>query len=166
MSMRAIGWGLFAGAAGTAAMTVWQELAAKLQSSDQASAEPPGSSPGPWASAPAPARVAKLIGEGVFQINVPAEKIGLLTNVMHWGTGTGWGAAYGLLAATRGRSTLREGLAFGTFVWLSSYAQLVPLGIYEPPWKYPLRVEALDLSYHLVYGGATAVAFAVLPTDS
>jgi len=158
--------GLVAGVAGTAAMTVWQELAAKLQSSDEVSAEFPESSVDPWESAPAPARVAKLIGEGVFHLKVPAEKIGFLTNAMHWGTGTGWGAAYGLLAATRGRSTLREGLAFGTFVWLSSYAQLVPLGIYEPPWKYPLRVEALDLSYHLVYGGATAVAFAVLPTDS
>jgi hypothetical protein len=112
--------------------------------------------------APAPARVAKLIGERVFHLEVSAEKIGFLTNAMHWGTGTGWGAAYGLLAATRRRSTPGDGLAFGTVVWGTSYAQLVPLGIYEPPWKYSPRVLAFDISYHLVYGGATALAFAVL----
>jgi uncharacterized membrane protein YagU involved in acid resistance len=116
----------------------------------------------PWETAPAPARVAKLIGEGVFHLKVPAARIGFLTNAMHWSTGTGWGAAYGLLAARRRRSTLRDGLAFGAVVWASSYAQLVPLGIYEPPWKYSLQVEALDVSYHLVYGGATALAFAAL----
>ncbi len=40
---------------------------------------------------------------------------------------------------------------------------MVPMGIYEPPWKYSAPVLTLDLSYHLVYGGATALAFAVLP---
>jgi hypothetical protein len=40
-----------------------------------------------------------------------------------------------------------------------SYAQLVPMGIYKPPWKYPVRDLGLDLSYHLVYGIAAAVAY-------
>ncbi len=160
--LAAVGRGLLAGLAGTAAMTAWQALAAKLQSAGGEGAEPAGSTGDPWEQAPAPARVAKLIGEGVFHLEVPAEKIGFLTNMMHWGTGTSWGGVYGLLAGARGRSTLGDGLAFGTVVWASSYAQLVPLGIYEPPWKYPLRVEAFDLSYHLVYGGATAIACAVL----
>jgi hypothetical protein len=155
--------GLLAGVAGTAAMTAWQALAAKLQASGGGGAEPVAINRDPWEDAPAPARVAKLIGEGVFHLEVPAEKIDFLTNAMHWGTGTGWGAVYGLLATRRGRSTLGDGLIFGTVVWASSYAQLVPLGIYEPPWKYPPQVIALDVSYHLVYGGATAVAFAALP---
>lgn len=161
--LRAIGKGLLAGVVGTAAMTAWQELAAKLQSpSGKEGAKPDRSTQDPWEIAPAPARVAKLIGERAFHLEVPAEKIGFLTNAMHWGTGTGWGAAYGLLAATRGGSNLGDGFAFGTLVWGASYAQLVPLGIYEPPWKYPSRVLALDVSYHLVYGTATALAFAVL----
>lgn len=161
--LRAIGKGLLAGVAGTAAMTAWQELAAKLQSPGGGEgAESDRSTPNPWEVAPAPARVAKLIGERVFHLEVPAEKIGFLTNAMHWGTGTGWGAVYGLLAGTRRRSTPGDGLAFGTVVWVASYAQLVPLGIYEPPWKYSPRVLAFDISYHLVYGGATALAFAVL----
>lgn len=34
----------------------------------------------------------------------------------------------------------------GACVWASSYAQLVPMGLYEPPWKYPPQTLALDLS--------------------
>jgi hypothetical protein len=51
---------------------------------------------------------------------------------------------------------------FGSAVWASSYAELVPMGIYELPWKYKPQELALDLSYHLAYGLATAVAFAGL----
>ena len=158
----AVARGLLAGAAGTAAMTGWQELAAKLQSSGDeggGSSEPPKD---PWEEAPAPAIVAKRVSEGVFHEDVPAEKIELLTNVTHWGYGTTWGAGYGLVAGTVGRSTLRGGLAFGTGVWLASYAQLVPMGLYEPPWKYPPKELALDLSYHLVYGAATALAYGLI----
>lgn len=158
----AVGRGLLAAAAGTAAMTAWQELAARLFSSGSDSEGPREPDSDPWAHAPAPAQVAKRIGEGVLQIEVPAKRIGFLTSAMHWGTGISWGAPYGLVAGTRGRSTLAGGLAFGTAVWASSYLELVPLGIYEPPWKYSLREEALDLSYHLVYGTATSVAFALL----
>jgi hypothetical protein len=54
------------------------------------------------------------------------------------------------------------GLAFGTGVWGAAYAELIPLGIYEPPWKVPKRELAIDLSYHLVYGLAVAGAYAAL----
>ena len=33
------------------------------------------------------------------------------------------------------------------------------MGIYKPPWKYSPATIALDLSYHLVYGVATAAAY-------
>jgi hypothetical protein len=154
--------GLLAGVAGTAAMTAWQELSAKLQSSGE---EDGGSQDGPsdpWEEAPAPAQVARKVLEGVFDKEVPAESIPTLTNVMHWGYGTSWGAVYGLLAGTRGRSTLGGGLLFGTGVWASSYLQLVPMGLYEPPWKYSPSQLAFDLSYHLAYGGGTAVAYRVI----
>ena len=158
----AVARGVLAGAAGTAAMTAWQELAAKLQSSGEegeSSSEAPND---PWEEAPTPAKVAKRIGEGVFHEDVPAEKIEFLSNAMHWGYGTTWGTAYGLAAGTAGRSTIRGGLAFGTGVWLFSYAQLVPMEFYEPPWKYPPKELALDLSYHLVYGVTTALAYGLL----
>ena len=42
------------------------------------------------------------------------------------------------------------------------YVQLVPMGLYQPPWEYPPADLALDLSYHLVYGAALGTAYAAL----
>ena len=74
----------------------------------------------PWEEAPAPAQVAHRFVKGMFDKDLPADSIPLVTNVMHWSYGTSWGLAYGLIAGTRERSRLSDGLAFGTAVWLSS----------------------------------------------
>jgi hypothetical protein len=153
------GRGIVAGVAGTATMTAWQELSAKLQSSDGGSSED-GSDP--WDEAPAPAKVGRLILQAVGY-DVPADKIGLLTNVMHWGYGTTWGAVYGaVMGNAADRRPLLRGLGFGAWVWLMSYVQLVPLGIYQLPWKYPPQELALDLSYHLAYGAGVGAAGALV----
>jgi uncharacterized membrane protein YagU involved in acid resistance len=82
---------------------------------------------------------------------------------MHWGYGTGWGAVYGLAVGSVRRSPgLTAGAAFGTVVWLMSYVQLVPMGLYDPPWKTPPQELALDLSYHLVYGTGVASAYRLI----
>jgi uncharacterized membrane protein YagU involved in acid resistance len=157
--------GQTAGAIGTLAMTAWQELAGRLRSWGEADAGgPPASDPeARWQQAPAPAKVARLIGERVLHRQVSADLIPLLTNVMHWGYGIGWGGAYGLLpASAEFRSGARRGAAFGAFVWAMSYVELVPLGLYEPPWRYPAQELAFDLSYHLVYGTSTGLALKTL----
>ncbi len=152
--------GLAAGAVGTGLMTVWQELAAKLQSSGESSPPAPED---PWEQASAPAKVAKRVGEGVFQRHVSADLIPLLTNAMHWGYGLGWGSVFGILAGSAQRpGGLRRGVVFGSGVWLMSYVQLVPMGLYDPPWETPPKDLAMDLSYHLVYGAGVAGAFRVL----
>lgn len=159
----AVGRGLLAGALGTGAMTAWQTLSAKLESSVESSAETPSEpAQDPWEQASAPAKVAKRISEGVFRHEVSPALIPLLTNVTHWGYGTGWGAVYGLVAGTVGRSRLRDGLLFGTAVWTMSYVQLVPMGLYEVPWKTPVKDLTLDLSYHLVYGVGVAGGYRLL----
>lgn len=164
--MGAVARGLAAGVAGTGLMTAWQELSARLQSQDGASESEPSQPHDPWARASAPAKVAKRVGEGVFHRDVPAERISLLTNVMHWGYGSSWGIVYGVLAgSTPRRRGLRAGAIFGTGVWMMSYAQLVPMGLYDPPWKYSPQELALDLSHHLAYGAGVATAFGVLVRD-
>lgn len=155
----ALGRGLLAGVAGTAAMTGWQMLAARLRPSDDAPSDPPDD---PWEQASAPAKVAKRIGEGVLQREVSPDLIPLLTHGMHWGYGIGWGTVYGLVAGSAGRSGVADGAVFGTLVWIMSYVQLVPMGLYELPWKYEPQETALDLSYHLVYGAGVAAAFHAL----
>lgn len=157
--VRSVARGLLAGAAGTGVMTAYQLAVAKVQGN-------PLHTPVPhrWADAPAPAQAAKKLADALGQgRRFTREDVPLLTNVMHWLYGVGWGAALGLAAG--GDDPVVEGIAFGTAVWAASYAQLVPLGIYQPPWKYPPREIALDLSYHLVYGLAAAGALAALADD-
>jgi hypothetical protein len=149
--------GLLAGGGGTAAMTAYQGL---VQSGrDGADGDQPVSEHERWQQAPAPAQVAKRILEGVFEKQVAADRIPVLTNAMHWLYGTTLGGIYGLVQGTIRANPLAGGLGFGGGVWALSYLQLVPMGIYEPPWRYPAKTLALDLSYHLVYGVAAATAY-------
>ena len=112
-----------------------------------------------WDDAPAPAQVARMAIRGLFGRDVPAERIPLLTNAVHWSYGTAWGAVFGLV---RRGNPLVSGLLFGAGVWALSYVQLVPLGIYQPPWEYEPKELAKDLSYHLVYGAGVAAAYEAL----
>lgn len=157
----AVARGLVAGAAGTGAMTGWQELSAKLQASGSPSGgDEPQTDEERWEQAPAPAQVARRVLKGVLGQQVGPDRIGLLTNVMHWGYGITWGALYGLLEGSRAEQRpLRDGLGFGTAVWAASYAQLVPMGLYQPPWKYAPGELALDWSYHGAYGAGVGIAY-------
>jgi hypothetical protein len=150
--------GVVAGIAGTGVMTAYQLGVAKLRG------QPLGTEvPHKWADAPAPAQVAKKAAHAVGQgARFRREDVPLLTNAMHWLYGIGWGTFYGLGAGPTRPDPVAGGLAFGTGVWGAGYAELIPLGIYEAPWKYPKRELAIDLSYHLVYGLAVAGAYAAL----
>lgn len=167
----ALARGLVAGAAGTAVMTGAQALGARLRGGggdegdggDGAGGGGNGGPPrDPWEDAPAPAKVARRVIEGVFRREVPPERIGMLTNAMHWAYGTVWGAGFGLV---RGSGLLRGaagGAGFGMGVWAASYAQLVPMGVEDPPWTYPPAVLAEEGAYHLAYGLGVAAGWAAL----
>jgi hypothetical protein len=158
--------GVAAGLAGTAAMTAWQELAAALRHAAPMDVDDRfRPERDPWESAPAPAQVARRF-LGLAGIDVPASRIGLFTNAVHWGYGTALGAAYGLALGSRAPRPLLRGVAFGSGVWATSYATLVPLGLYEPPWRYRPATIAKDVSYHLVYGAGVAAAHAALVRPS
>lgn len=152
--------GLAAGVVGTAAMTASQALSSMLQScGDEAGGESPQD---PWEHASAPAKLARRVVQGVFRTDAPPEWIPVLTHGMHWAYGTAWGGVFGLIQGTRRARRLRAGVAFGTGLWVMSYVQLVPMALYEPPWRYPPKQLALDLSYHLVYGAVVGAAYAAL----
>jgi hypothetical protein len=146
--------GVAAGLAGTAAMTVVQELTGSSGDAEPASEEDR------WAKAPAPAQVVKRLAEPLVG-PISADRIPLLTNLGHWLYGTTLGVAYGLVAKKR-THPLARGLAFGAGAWALSYAELVPLGLYEPPWRYPLETLVRDLSYHLTYGATVGVVHRAL----
>jgi uncharacterized membrane protein YagU involved in acid resistance len=152
-----IGRGLVAGAAGTGAMTAAQELAAPPEAGEAAS-----DGADPWGQAPAPAQAARRVLAAVFGRPVSPSRIESLTHATHWLYGIGWGVVYGLVQETAVARPLRHGLLFGAGVWGASYLQLVPMGIYKPPWRYPPRMLALDASYHLVYGSFVVGAYDTL----
>jgi hypothetical protein len=161
--------GVGAGVIGTTGMTALQELtilARKARSNGAAPMQEPDDDP--WSHAPAPAQVAKKMLEAVFHKDVHADRIKLLTNLTHWGYGTGLGVMYGLVQRKlpfRGRPLVR-GPLYGASAWAMSYAMLVPMGLYEPPWRYPAKTIAKDLSYHLVFGIGCATGYRLLSRRS
>jgi hypothetical protein len=158
-----VAFGMLAGGAGTAAMDLllyarykrgggtdgfpdW-ELSANLKD---------------WDNASAPALLGKRVVEGVFQRPLPPERAVITNNVVHWATGLGWGAAYGIVAGSAPVPKIRFGLVFGPAVWASSYVILPLAKLYRPIWEYDARTLGKDLSAHLVYGSTSAAAFRIL----
>jgi hypothetical protein len=168
MTLSGIAKGLLAGAAGTAAMTAHQSIRERLarrSSEPDQNNEPPGREDGdPWESAPAPAQAGKRLIDAVSDRPVSPDAIPLFTQVMHWSYGSSWGVGYALARNRLDLSARLLGPTFGIGVWIMSYAQLVPLGIYDPPWSYPLGSVADELAYHVTYGAAVALAHRVLPS--
>ena len=109
----AVGKGLFAGAAGTVAMTVSSTVEMKLRDR--------GAS-----SAPAQAAVKML---GVQPVNEGAEA--RFSNLVHWGYVTAWGGARGLLAAA-GLSGPTATAAHLAAVWGSEQVMLPALDVAPP----------------------------------
>ncbi len=106
--------------------------------------------------APAPAQVGRLVATKLG-LQLPDSSAALVNNIVHWFTGVGWGAAHALVF---GRSLpWLAGPITGTVAWLTSYAALAPLGIYQPLWKYDRKTLTDDWTAHLVFGLGTALTF-------
>jgi hypothetical protein len=134
-------------------MTAFQELLPRLLAAN-------GESGGGEEPAPAQAARKVLCAAG---IEAPASWTPILTQVAHWTYGTTWGAAYSLVRSRTQTNATVLGLGFGLGVWGASYVQLVSLGVYEPPWRYPPSTLAEDASYHVIYGLGVAATYAALP---
>ena len=115
-----------------------------------------------WDEAPAPAQFGKRLIQGVFPGELPPERARLVNNIVHWATGVGWGAVFGLVSGSFPTRRAWHGLILGPGVWVQSYVVLVPAKLYKPMGEYDAETLYKDLSAHLVYGLATATTFRVL----
>lgn len=119
-----------------------------------------------WEDAPAPAQLGRRLIEAFTQRSPSVDKAALVNDAMHWSYGVAWGALFGAVAGSlRRRNPLlitALGLPCGAVVWGASYVVLPVAGLYQPIWTYDIPVLAQDLGAHLVYGVATAAAFAAL----
>jgi hypothetical protein len=139
----AFGKGIFAGFAGTAAMTISSTIEMKQRGR-------------PASSAPARA-AAKVLG--VEPVNEQSEA--RFSNLVHWGYGTAWGGARGLLGAT-GLSWPAATAAHLGAVWGSEQVMLPTLGVAPPFTEWGAKEVAIDALHHIVYAGATGIAYSLL----
>lgn len=112
--------------------------------------------------APAPAQLGKRVVEGVFDTELEPGTAGAMNNVVHWGTGIGWGVAHGIIAGSLDKPRVLLGVMTGAGAWLTSYAVLAPTGLYKPIWEYDAGTLWKDLSAHLAFGAGLGVVFRIL----
>jgi hypothetical protein len=140
----AIGKGLVAGFAGTAAMTLSSTLEAKLR----------GRAP---SSAPARATT-KVLGIKEFEDDIAKARF---NDLSHWGYGTGWGVVRGLLGAT-GMTPKAATAAHGAAIYGSAQVTLPALDVAPPAIFWPKEEIAIDAFHHLVYATATGLAYELI----
>ncbi len=139
-----IGRGLAAGLAGTAAMTVSSTLEARLRHRMPSSA---------------PARAtARVLGIASFADGIAEARF---NDLSHWGYGTIWGAARGLLAAL-GLPPRAATAAHGAAVWGSAQVALPALDIAPPAIFWAPKEIMIDAFHHAVYALATGVVYELL----
>jgi hypothetical protein len=139
-----IGKGVLAGFAGTAAMTASSTIEAKLRGR-------------PFSTAPAKAAT-RALGIETFD---DGEAYARFSNLVHWGYGTGWGVARGVMRAFGFGPRLATGAHFAT-LWGSALYTLPKYEVAPPVIEWAAEDVAIDVFHHLVYVGATALAFELL----
>jgi hypothetical protein len=147
MSVRlagAIGRGLVAGFAGTAAMTVSSTVEAKLRRRQ-------------FSDAPARA-TAKLLGIKEFEDTRAKARF---SDLSHWGYGTGWGIARGLMREF-GLDARNATPAHFAVVWGSALVMLPALEVAPPIVFWKRKDIAIDVFHHVVYATTTGLAFEFL----
>ncbi len=158
----AIGRGIAAGIAGTIAMDALLYSRYRREGGAQPIGKWEFSTPHNWDKVSAPGQVGRRLAEGFTQAALPARRAPLVNNIVHWGYGTFWGAAFGIAAGSLNKPRAWFGIPFGAAVFLSDYVILPPSGLYKPITEYGAPTLWKDLSAHLVYGAATGLAFRLL----
>jgi hypothetical protein len=139
----ALGKGLLAGIAGTAAMTVSSTIEAKLR--DRGASNAPSDA------------AAKILGvkpDG----EAGEQRFGTL---VHWGYGTGCGGVLGLIDAA-GVSGAAATMAHFASVWGAEQVMLPALDVAPPLWESEPVEIGIDAFHHAVYAVATALAYGYL----
>jgi hypothetical protein len=137
----AIGRGLVAGLAGTAAMTISSTLEARLRGR---------------AASTAPARAtAKVLGIREFDSDLAQAR---WNDLSHWGYGTGWGVLRGLLGATP-MSSRAATVAHGAAIYGAAQVTLPALEIAPPSIFWGAKEIAIDAFHPAVYATATGAAY-------
>ena len=136
----AIGKGLIAGIAGTAAITISQMIEMKITQRE---------------SSEAPIKVASQ----VTNIRpVDEDSKAKVTQEIHWAYGTAWGVARGLISLT-GLKGLPATLLHYGLVWGSALIMLPAFEAGPSPKEEDAKTLAIDALHHAVYATAAGLAY-------
>jgi len=139
-----IGAGAVAGVVGTAAMTVSSTLEARIRGREPSTA---------------PARAAeRVLGIEKFGDDAAETRF---SNLVHWGYGTGWGVARGVLGATGLGATVAAPLHFAA-MWGGATVMLPSLQVAPPVTQWGREEVAIDVFHHLVYATATGLTYGLI----
>ncbi len=139
----AVGRGLLAGLAGTAAMTVSSTVEMKIRGR---------------AASTAPADAAARV-LGVEPTGDEARE--RFSNVVHWSYGTGWGAVRGLIGFA-GLSGPAAAVTHLLAIWPAELIMLPSLGVAPSPWRWGATELGIDAFHHAVYVTVTGATFDAL----
>jgi hypothetical protein len=137
----AIGKGAVAGFAGTAAMTLSSTLEAKLRKRQFSTT---------------PARAAQKV-LGIKEFESPRD-LSRFSDLVHWGYGTGWGIVRAVMREFGLGPALSTPAHFAT-LYASELVTLPALDVTPPVTLWAREDLAIDVFHHLVYAGATALAY-------
>jgi hypothetical protein len=143
----AIGKGLLAGLAATAAITISQMIEMKITKREPSEA---------------PVKVAKET-IGVKPVNANEKE--RLSQELHWAYGTSWGVARGLISLT-GLKGWPATLAHFTAIWGSSMIMLPMFNAAPPVYKEDAKAIAIDGFHHAVYAVAAGITYDALDAGS
>ena len=102
--------------------------------------------------------MARVLGITAFADEIAQARF---NDLAHWGYGTTWGIAHGLLDAI-GLAPPAATAAHGAAVWGSAQLMLPALDVAPPAIFWPLREIAIDAFHHAVYAVATGIAYELL----
>ena len=101
-------------------------------------------------------KAAVAVAENVFDRELEEREKQPAGNAMHYAFGVATGGLYGVAAEHWDGVRACQGTAFGAALWLAADEIAVPLmKLSKPARAYPLRVHAMALGSHLIYGAVT-----------
>jgi hypothetical protein len=136
----AAGVGALAGLVGTVAMTISSTIEARIRH------RAPAMTP------------AKAVEEGFGLEPVDEQKEKRLSTLAHFGYGTGWGGARGLLAAVGLHGAPAAATHLG-MVWTGEQIMLPATGASTPAWQWSAPEIAIDVLHHTVYAAVTSAVY-------
>lgn len=165
-TMRSVAAGAVAGAVGTLAMDLlWYGRFRKGGGTQDFVSWETSEGTVDYEHAAAPARTAQAVA-ALAGVELPDASARTVNNLVHWGTGIGWGEAHGFVSALTGVTSPLMGPVTAVLAWATSYVVLPKLGVYQPIGEYDRDVLLQDLTAHLTFGAALGIAYRLLAGSS